>query len=94
LNLLDYTSNGLRGGYQAALATNPDLKFGQYVGANRIVKNLRSRNRRVTTGATLQGLADGKSVGQRLQELSLSSNRSRRAKKTADREIKEIKRQK
>jgi hypothetical protein len=70
------------------------LKFGQYVAANRIAKNRGDRNPNITTGAILQGLADGKSIGQRLQELGLSSREAKDAEKTADREIKESKRQK
>jgi hypothetical protein len=91
---MNMSANELRDGYQAALATNPDLKFGQFVAANRIAKNLGSRNPNITTDAILQGLADGKSIGQRLQELGLSSNEAKDAVKTADREIKESKRQK
>jgi hypothetical protein len=93
-NGMNMSANELRSGYQSALATNPDLKFGQYVAANRIAKNLGSRNPNITTGAILQGLADGKSIGQRLQELGLSSKEAKEAEKTADREIKESKRQK
>jgi hypothetical protein len=93
-NGMNMSANQLRSGYQAALATNPDLKFGQFVAANRIAKNLGARNPNITTDAILQGLADGKSIGQRLQELGLSSNEAKDAVKTADREIKESKRQK
>jgi len=91
---MNMSANQLRDGYQAALATNPNLKFGQYVAANRIAKNLGDRNPNITTAAILQGLADGKSIGQRLQELGLSSREAKGAEKTADREIKESKRQK
>jgi hypothetical protein len=91
---MNMSANELRSGYQAALAKNPDLKFGQFVAANRIAKNLGDRNPNITTGAILQGLADGKSIGQRLQELGLSSREAKDAEKTADREIKESKRQK
>jgi hypothetical protein len=93
-NGMNMSANQLRSGYQVALKTNPDLNFGQYVAANRIAKNLGSRNPNITTGAILQGLADGKSIGQRLQELGLSSKEAKEAEKTADREIKESKRQK
>jgi len=91
---MNMSANELRSGYQAALATNPDLKFGQFVAANRIAKNLGDRNPNITSGAILQGLADGKSIGQRLQELGLNSKEAKDAEKTADREIKESKRQK
>lgn len=93
-NGMNISANELRSGYQGALATNPDLKFGQFVAANRIAKNLGSRNPNITTDAILQGLADGKSIGQRLQELGLSSNEAKDAVKRADEEIKASKRQK
>jgi hypothetical protein len=85
---MNMSANQLRDGYQAALANNPDLKFGQYVAANRIAKNLGDRNPNITTDAILQGLAGGKSIGQRLQELGLSSKEAKEAEKNADREIK------
>lgn len=92
-NGMNMSANQLRTGYQAALATNPTLKFGQYVAANRIAKNLGSRNPNITTDAILQGLASGKSIGQTLQNLGLSSKEAKEAEKTADREIKDSKRQ-
>lgn len=91
---MNMSANQLRSGYQTALATNPDLKFGQFVAANRVAKNLGQRNPNITTDTILQGLADGKSLGQRLQELGLSSKEAKDAEKSADREIKENKRQK
>jgi len=91
---MNMSANQLRDGYQSALAANPNLKFGQYVAANRIAKNHGDRNPNITTAAILQGLADGKSIGQRLQELGLNSKEAKEAEKTADREIKESKRQK
>jgi hypothetical protein len=91
---MNMSANQLRDGYQAALVTNPNLKFGQYVAANRIAKNHGDRNPNITTAAILRGLADGKSIGQRLQELGMNSKEAKEAEKTADREIKESKRQK
>jgi hypothetical protein len=93
-NGMNMSANQLRSGYQAALATNPNLKFGQYVAANRIAKNLGARNPNITTDAILQGLAGGKSVGQSLQDLGVNSREAKEAEKTADREIKESKRRK
>jgi hypothetical protein len=93
-NGMNMSANQLRSGYQAALATNPNLKFGQYVAANRIAKNLGARNPNITTDTILQGLAGGKSIGQSLQDLGVSSREAKEAEKTADREIKESKRQK
>jgi len=91
---MNMSANQLRSGYQAALATNPNLKFGQYVAANRIAKNLGDRNPNITTAAILQGLAGGKSIGQTLQGLGLSSKEAKDAEKRADQEIKESKGQK
>jgi hypothetical protein len=88
---LNMSANQLRDGYQAALVNNPDLKFGQYVAANRIANNLGDRNPNITSDAILQGLAGGKSIGQRLQELGLSSKEAKDAEKNADREIKQSK---
>lgn len=93
-NGMNMSANQLRSGYQSALAANPNLKFGQYVAANRIAKNLGSRNPNITTDAILQGLAGGRSIGQSLQDLGMSSKEAKEAEKTADREIKESKRQK
>src|SRR5262245_20003197 len=91
---MNMSANQLRDGYQAALAKNPDLKFGQYVAANRIARNLGDRNPNITSDAILQGLAGGRSIGQTLQGLGLSSKDAKDAEKTAEREIKESKRQK
>ncbi len=93
-NGMNMSANQLRSSYQTALATNPNLKFGQFVAANRIAKNLGLRNPNITTDSILQGLAGGKSIGQRLQELGLSSQEAKDAVKNADREIKESKKQK
>src|SRR5713226_9086518 len=41
---LHTTANDLRSGYQAALAANPNLKFGQYVAARRLAANLGATN--------------------------------------------------
>jgi hypothetical protein len=91
---MNMSANQLRDGYQAALANNPNLKFGQYVAANRIAKNLGDRNPNITSDAILQGLAGGRSIGQRLQELGLSSKDAKDAEKNAERQIKESKNQK
>ena len=93
-NGMNMSANQLRSGYQAALANNPDLKFGQYVAANRIAKNLGSRNPNITTDAILRGLAGGQSIGQTLQGLGLNSKEAKDAEKAAEQEIKESKRQK
>ncbi|MEP6922364.1 MAG: hypothetical protein ABI967_14655 [bacterium] len=85
---LHTTANDLRAGYQAALASNPSLKFGQYVAATRIAANRGGRNQNITQGAILAGLANGKSIGQTLQDLGLSDRQAKEAKKRAESEIK------
>lgn len=87
-NTLHVNANDLRNGYQAALAVNPNLKFGQYVAATRLEQNLHSRFPNVTRNAILAGLASGDSLGRTLQNLGLSSNQASEAKKQAEREMK------
>jgi len=87
-NTLHTNANNLRSGYQAALLTNPNLKFGQYVAATRLAQNLGGRFPAVTQSAILAGLASGHSIGSTLQALGLSSREANEAKKQADREIK------
>jgi hypothetical protein len=87
-NTLHTNANDLRAGYQTELATNPNLKFGQYVAATRLAQNLGTRFPAITRSAILDGLASGKSIGRTLQDLGLSSNEASEAKKQADREIK------
>lgn len=86
---LHVNANDLRSGYQAALAVNPNLKFGQYVAATRLSQNLNSRFPNVTRNAILSGLASGDSLGRTLQNLGLSSREANAAKKQAEREIKQ-----
>ena len=85
---LHTNANDLRAGYQAALATNPDLTFGNYVSATRLGQNLHGRFPSVTRDAILNGLASGRSLGQTLQDLGLSSDEAKAARKRADAEIK------
>ncbi len=81
-------ANDLRSGYQAALETNPNLKFGHFVSATRVAQNLGSRHPAITRAAILNGLASGRSLGQTLQDLGLSEHEANEARKRADREIK------
>ena len=74
---LHTNANDLRSGYQAALATNPDLTFGNYVSATRLGQNLNRRFPNVTRDSILVGLASGRSLGQTLQDLGLSDRESR-----------------
>ena len=87
-NALHTNANNLRAGYQAALATNPDLSFGNYVSATRLGQNLNRRFPNITRDAILTGLASGRSLGQTLQDLGLNSDESKAARKQADAEIK------
>ena len=86
---LHTNANDLRGGYQAALAGNPNLKFGHFVAATRLAQNLGSRNSGITREAILAGLASGNSLGRTLQNLGLSEREANEARKRADREIKQ-----
>ena len=89
---LHTTANDLRDGYEAALATNPDLKFGQYVAATRLAANLGTRRPAITRAAILDGLARGDSIGETLHNLGLSDREANEARKRAEREIKEARR--
>lgn len=85
---LHMNANDLRSGYQAALATNPDLTFGNYVSATRLGQNLNRRFPNVTRDSILAGLASGRSLGRTLQDLGLSEREAKDARKRADAEIK------
>lgn len=86
---LHTNANDLRAGYQAALATNPDLTFGNYVAATRLSQNLGSRFPNITRDAILNGLASGRSLGGTLQDLGLSEREAKDARKQVDRELKD-----
>ena len=86
---LHTNANDLRAGYQAALVNNPDLSFGNYVSATRLSQNLGRKNPNITRTAILDGLASGRSLGQTLQDLGLNERDSKEARKQAEREIKE-----
>jgi hypothetical protein len=88
---LHTSANSLRSQYQAALATNPNLKFGQFVAATRLAQNLGRRFPNITRSAILAGLASGKSIGQTLQSLGLSQREAKDAKNQAESEIKRSK---
>jgi hypothetical protein len=81
----------LRDEYQAALATNPDLKFGQFVAATVLARNLGDRNPAITRSAILEGLANDQSIGRTLRDLGINEREAREAERQADREIKESK---
>jgi len=91
-NDLHVNANDLRAGYQTALATNPNLTFGQYVAATRLARNLGDRNPAITRAAILAGLEHGDNIGQTLRNLGLGKDEAKAAVKRADLEIKESKR--
>src|SRR5262249_59639090 len=88
-NGMSMSASQLRSAYQAALATNPKLKFGQFVAATTIAQNLRMSNPNITTNAILQGLASVKSIDQTLQGLGLSATQAKAALKTAHEDFEE-----
>ena len=88
---LKTNANDLRGGYQAALAVNPDLTFGNYVSAMRLGQNLNPRFPNVTRDAILNGLNSGRSLGQTLQDLGLKEREAKEARRRVDDEIKAAK---
>jgi len=85
-------ANDLRAGYQAALVTNPNLTFGNYVAATRLAQNLGGRFPAITRAAILAGLANADSIGKTLRNLGLSSDEANAAKKRVDMQIKDSKR--
>jgi hypothetical protein len=85
---LHTNANDLRGGYQAALAVNPNLSFGNYVSATRVAQNLGKRNPAITRDAILNGMASGRSLGKTLQDLGLNERDAKDAQKQAKEEIK------
>ena len=85
---MNTTPENLRSQYEAALAANPDLKFGQFVAANMIADNLNSRNSSITASAILSGLQSGKSIGQTLRDLGISDDDAKQAEKETKRQIK------
>jgi hypothetical protein len=89
---LHENANDLRAGYSAALASNPSLKFGQYVAATRLAANLGGRRPNVTREAILAGLAGGDSLGRTLRDLGVGSDEAKEAERRVNREIKESKR--
>ena len=90
---LGTTPEALRASYDAALATNPDLKWGHFVSANVVANNLGGRFPNITSAAILKGLADGDSLGKTLQTLGMGEEQAEETEKAAKREIKESKRQ-
>lgn len=91
---LDTTPEALRTSYEAALAANPDLRWGQFVAANVIADNLGTRFPNITSAAILTGLQNGDSLGETLEKLGLGEEQAELAEKEAKREIKASKKNK
>jgi len=88
---LGTTPEDMRARYQAALMTNPDLPYGQFVAANVIADNLNVRNPRITSTAILAGLAGGDSIGKTLRNLGLPKDQAKAVERDAERRIDEAK---
>lgn len=88
---LDMTPEALRTSFEAALAANPDLRWGQFVAANVIADNMGTRFPGITSAAILTGLQNGDSIGRTLQNLGLGEQQAEDVEKAAKREIKESK---
>lgn len=91
---LDMTPDALRTSYEAALAANPDLTWGQFVAANVVADNLGTRFPNITSAAILTGLQNGDSIGETLEKLGLGEEQAELAEKEAKREIKASKKNK
>jgi len=85
---LGTTPEALETAYSTAKQANPKLKRGQFVAANILAQNLSSKNPAITTQALLSGLQSGKSIGQTLQSLGLSSKEAHAAQRQAERDAK------
>lgn len=88
---LHMSANSLRSGYQSALATNPNLTFGNYVAATRLAQNLGPRFPNITRDRILAGLASGRSLGRTLHDLGLSDREAKDSEKLAREQIKQAK---
>jgi len=90
---LGSTPEAMESAYMTAKAANPKLSRGQFIAANMVAKNLSSKNPAITADALLNGLKSGKSIGQTLQSLGLSSQDAHDAQRQADREAKDAERE-
>jgi hypothetical protein len=88
---LHVNANDLRADYQAALAVNPDLTFGQFVAATRLARNLGDTHPVITRTAILAGLANGDSLGRTLRNLGLGKDDANAAVRRAETQIKNSK---
>jgi len=88
---LHVNANDLRADYQAALAVNPNLTFGQFVAATRLERNLGDTHPDITRTAILAGLANGDSLGRTLRNLGLGKDDANAAVRRAETQIKNSK---
>ena len=86
---LGSTPEAMESAYLTAKQANPKLSRGQFIAANMVAKNLSSKNPAITVDALLNGLKSGKSIGQTLQSLGLSSQDAHEAQRQADRDAKD-----
>ena len=86
---LKTTPEALETAFVLARGTNPKLTRGDFTAANMLARNLGASHANMTTEAILSGLQGGKSLGQTLQGLGLSSSEAKEAKKNAEREVKQ-----
>lgn len=90
-NDLHVNANDLRADYEAALAANPNLTFGQFVAATRLANNHGDRHPAITRAAILDGLANGDSLGRTLRNLGMGKDDANAALRRAEKEIKNSK---
>jgi hypothetical protein len=88
---LGTTPEEMRDRYEAALLTNPDLKYGQFVAAHVVADNLGTRFPDVTAAHILLGYENGDSLGRSLHNLGLTKQQSKDAERLAEDRIKEAK---
>jgi hypothetical protein len=86
---LGTTPEAMETAYATAKQADPKLTRGHFIAANMIAKNLGAKNPAITTQALLSGLQSGKSIGQTLESLGVSSVESHEAQRAAAREAKE-----
>lgn len=86
---LHTTPQALEAAYDAAKTANPNLTHGQFIAANMVAQNLGEKNPAVTTAAILDGLKNGKSIGQTLRGLKVSDKEADEAERAANKAAKE-----
>ncbi len=88
---LGITPEEMRARYEAALLSNPDLKYGQFVSANVVADNLMGRYPKLTAERILIGYQNGDSLGRTLKSFGLSGEQAKDAERLAEVKIKEAK---